>query len=111
MTAAKPKHYFLTDLEEAEIQKKIADDLDAPELSNADLSQGRPFRAMFPQLADSIAEEKTRRGRRMVPVPRQQISVRLDPDIIAYYKATGKGWQTRLNNDLRISAGLSGSKP
>jgi len=110
MNSTKPIHHFVTDFEEAEIQKKIADDPDAPELSDVDLSQGRPFRVVFPELAESIALEKARRGRPNVAAPRQQISVRLDPEVIAYYKATGKGWQTRMNNDLRRSAGLSGSK-
>ena len=30
----------------------------------------------------------------------------LDPDVIAHFKATGKGWQTRINAALRKAAGL-----
>ncbi|MBB4006376.1 BrnA antitoxin family protein [Allorhizobium taibaishanense] len=96
----------LTDLEEAEIQKRIASDPDNPELTDAQLSKGRSFREAFPDLATSIEREKAKRGRPKVETPRQQISVRLDPEIISYYKSTGKGWQSRMNEDLRKAAGL-----
>ena len=29
------------------------------------------------------------------------IKLRLDPDIVESYRATGKGWQARINADLR----------
>lgn len=41
------------------------------------------------------------RGRPPVAKPLQQISVRLDPDVVAKFKATGKGWQTRINEVLK----------
>ncbi len=34
-------------------------------------------------------------------VPFQRISIRLDRDIVERFKATGKGWQTHLNDSLR----------
>jgi len=36
-----------------------------------------------------------------VEKPLQQISIRLDPDVIARFKATGKGWQARMNEVLK----------
>lgn len=33
--------------------------------------------------------------------PKQAISIRFDSDIIDYFKAQGKGWQTAMNNALR----------
>jgi uncharacterized protein (DUF4415 family) len=41
-----------------------------------------------------------------VESPKQQISLRLDPDVIAAYKRTGKGWQGRINEILRKAAKL-----
>ena len=35
------------------------------------------------------------------PKPKRQITVRLDGDIIEWFKATGKGYQTRMNAVLR----------
>lgn len=33
-------------------------------------------------------------------------SLRLDPEVVTYFKATGAGWQTRINDALRKAAGL-----
>ena len=32
---------------------------------------------------------------------KRQISIRLDPDVLEYYRGTGRGWQTRINEALR----------
>jgi hypothetical protein len=55
----------LTDEEEAEIQRRIANDTDAPEATDEELAQARPFREVFPDLAASIDEELARRGNSM----------------------------------------------
>jgi uncharacterized protein (DUF4415 family) len=34
------------------------------------------------------------------------VSIRLDQDVLEKYRATGKGWQARMNADLRKAAGL-----
>ena len=36
-----------------------------------------------------------------LPRPKQPVSVRLDADVIDYFKAKGKGYQTRMNAVLR----------
>lgn len=36
-----------------------------------------------------------------------QVTLRLDPEVIARFKAGGPGWQTRINAALRQAAGLS----
>ena len=36
-----------------------------------------------------------------LPRPKQPVSVRLDADVIDYFKAQGKGYQTRINAVLR----------
>jgi uncharacterized protein (DUF4415 family) len=96
----------LTDAEEEAIQRAIASDPDAPEATDEQIAQARPFREVFPDLAANIDREIARRGRPPVENPRQQISVRLDPDVITHYKSTGKGWQSRINEALRKAAGL-----
>ena len=37
---------------------------------------------------------------------KQQVTMLLDPDVVAYFKQGGKGWQTRVNEALRKAAGL-----
>lgn len=58
----------------------------------------RPFAEVFPELAESIRRS---RGRPAVESPKRRISLRLDPDVIDAFKATGKGWQGRINDALR----------
>lgn len=96
----------LTDEEEAEIQRMIASDPDNPELTDEQIAQAKPFREAFPDLAAAIDRELARRGRPPVENPRRQLSIRLDPEVLDYYKSTGKGWQSRINDALRKAAGL-----
>lgn len=35
------------------------------------------------------------------PIPKNAISIRLDSDVLDFFKATGKGYQTRINAVLR----------
>jgi uncharacterized protein (DUF4415 family) len=42
-----------------------------------------------------------RRGRPPLPNPKQAVKLRLDADVVAAYRETGNGWQTRINADLR----------
>ncbi len=41
-------------------------------------------------------------ARMVYPEPKSAISMRLDPDIIDFFKARGKGYQTRINAVLRM---------
>ena len=42
-----------------------------------------------------------RRGRPPLDNPKQAVKLRLDADVLAAYRKTGAGWQTRINTDLR----------
>jgi uncharacterized protein (DUF4415 family) len=90
----------LTDEDEAQIQRQIAADPDAPEATDEQIAQARPFAEVFPDLADSIRRS---RGRPKVEKPLQHVSLRLDPDVVAKFKATGKGWQGRINDVLKAA--------
>ena len=88
----------ITDREEARIQAGIASDPDNPEWTEADFKKARPFAEMFPELAENI---KRSRGRPALERPRKQISIRLDPDVIDKFKATGPKWQSKINEVLK----------
>jgi uncharacterized protein (DUF4415 family) len=50
----------------------------------------------------SVAHSTLKRvGRPRSETPKVLLSVRYDADIVAAFKATGRGWQTRMNNALR----------
>ena len=46
------------------------------------------------------------RGRPKLDNPKRQVSLRLDPDVIERWKASGPGWQSRVNDMLRKAVGL-----
>lgn len=56
----------------------------------------------LPELTEEMfARAKVKKGGRpSSPNPRQLISLRLPPDVIARWKATGPGWQTRMAERL-----------
>lgn len=49
-------------------------------------------------------EKLVRRGRPKVASPRQLLSLRLPPRVIARWKASGPGWQTRMAEALEKCA-------
>lgn len=92
-------------LSEADIQAMIASDPDAPEATDAQLAQGKPFAEAFPALAEKM--RKNMGGRPRSENPKVAVSLRLDPDVVSRFKADGPGWQTRMNAALRQAAGLN----
>ena len=73
---------------------RILHDPDLPEVTDdwiagADLYQG---------------EKLVRRGRPKLENPRQLLSLRLPPQVIDRWKASGPGWQTRMAEALEKSA-------
>ena len=47
-----------------------------------------------------------RRGRPLGSGKKTMTHIRIDTVVLDHYKATGAGWQTRVNNDLRRMAGV-----
>ncbi len=48
----------------------------------------------------------TKTGRPVSENPKKQVTLRLDPDVIEKFRATGKGWQSRINAELRKALGI-----
>jgi uncharacterized protein (DUF4415 family) len=81
----KPKITLPTKEEEAAINKGIAADRDTLDVDNQWFAKAKPHR-----------------GKQKAPT-KIPVTIRLDEDIVDSYKAGGKGWQGRINNDLRGS--------
>ncbi|NEJ70228.1 hypothetical protein GR197_06685 [Rhizobium phaseoli] len=79
---------------------------DNPPLSNEEMARAKPFKEAFPEVAEKMERAIAARGRPKLDSPKQPLNIRLDADIIQFYKATGKGWQSRMNDALRKAAGL-----
>lgn len=99
------KHYRIeiSDEEEARIQAGIAKDADNPEWTAEDFRNAKSFAEVFPELTESIRRS---RGRPVTDNPKKQVTLRLDSDVVAKFRAGGSGWQSRINDILRKAAGL-----
>ncbi len=51
-------------------------------------------------------ESLVRRGRPRSDNPKQPVTIRLDRDLVEWFKRDGDGWQTRINAELRRVAGI-----
>ena len=73
-----------------------------PEWTTEEIRTAKPFAEVFPDLA---AQELQRRGRGPQKAPTKQlVSLRLDVDVLEKFRATGKGWQGRMNKALAAAA-------
>jgi uncharacterized protein (DUF4415 family) len=61
------------------------------QLTAEDFARMRPFNEVMQQ---------RRRGRPRSDVHKEPVTVRLDPQIVEYFRAGGRGWQTRMNDAL-----------
>ena len=68
---------------------------DAPELDDA----------WFERATFRIGDKVVRRGRPPGST-KTQVSLRLDQDVLAAFRAGGPGWQSRMNAALRKAAGV-----
>lgn len=50
------------------------------------------------------------RGRPKSKNPKRPVSLRLDPDVLAHFRRSGRGWQSRINAALRKVAKLPEKK-
>ena len=92
---------LLDEAEEAELQTRMAADPDAREMTDAELARMRPAREVLPP---ALYAALTRPGRPRSPNKRVQVTLRVDPEALAAFKATGPGWQTRMNEALAEAA-------
>lgn len=83
MPKLKPGTIVPTPEEDDTIDRGIAADPDTYELGSADLKQMKKI------------------GRPKAEVTKERITIRLSPDVLERFRATGTGWQTRVDAALR----------
>jgi uncharacterized protein (DUF4415 family) len=72
-------------------------DEENPEWTTEEIRTAKSFTEMFPGLSPVVE----RRGRGPQKTPRKHmVSLRLDVDVLNQWRATGKGWQSRVNDTL-----------
>lgn len=74
-------------------------DEENPEWTDEDFARARPAAEVLPpEVLAAFAKPK---GGRPKGSNKEQVSLRLDKDVIAKFKAAGPGWQSRMNEALR----------
>lgn len=79
-------------------------DTDNPEATKEWFARARPARDVLPALVgEAMAKDMLapKRGRPPLSQTKEHVNIRLDADIVQSFRASGAGWQTRLNNALR----------
>jgi uncharacterized protein (DUF4415 family) len=92
--------------DEEDVDLSNLDEDDAPELTPELAARLKPIEEI-PEEAEFLAFIR-KGGRPLLPeeIRKRRVTIMLDPDVIAHFKAGGRGWQTRVNAALRKAAGL-----
>lgn len=91
-------------VEEARINAGIAADPDTWVSTDEEFARARPGSEILPPhiYAGLVAMQQRRaRGRPPIETPKVATAIRFDADVLAGLRATGKGWQTRVNDAMR----------
>jgi uncharacterized protein (DUF4415 family) len=78
-------------------RKPVIFDDDNPEWTEADFAKARPV-SDFPELAAAFPKSKIGRPRGSA---KELVSLRIDKTVLERLRATGPGWQSRVNEVLR----------
>src|SRR5690349_8852095 len=73
---------------------------DAPYLTDEQIKQLRPAKEYFAELGIPIPKM----GRPKADKVKQSVTIRMDEDVVDYFKAEGPGWQTRMHEVLAREA-------
>jgi uncharacterized protein (DUF4415 family) len=90
----------VTDEDDRRITAAAESDPDNPPLTEEELAEMVPYHRFF--------------GRPKKENPKRLVSIRFSPEVIAYFRGTGAGWQTRMDEVLKqhvIAAQASGPTP
>lgn len=72
---------------------------DVPELTEDWFARAKPAAEVLPEAVMKAARRKP--GRPRVANPKEQVTLRLSPEVLAHFRAGGKGWQTRIEEALK----------
>ncbi len=76
-------------------------DRDNPVWQEDDFRRARPaMEALPPETVAVLPRRRGERGPQRRPT-KQQVSLRIDREVLAHFRATGRGWQRRVNEALK----------
>jgi uncharacterized protein (DUF4415 family) len=85
------------------------EDGEVRELTAEDFNGMRPLSEVDPGLVEAVAEYRRKRGRPKSPAPKIYIGLRMAPDVVESVKASGPGYNSRVEQALR-KAGFGAAK-
>ena len=62
--------------------------------------------ALFKAATTKPKENPTKPEKRIVPIGKEVVSLKIDNDVLAYFQEEGLGWQDRINAALRKATDL-----
>lgn len=95
----------MSDEEDAALTAAALRDPDNPPLDDKFWNCARPAIEVHPEIVADWRRRQGERGKQKAPT-KQPVSLRLDQDVLEHFRATGPGWQRRINAALRKVAKL-----
>jgi uncharacterized protein (DUF4415 family) len=81
-----------------------------PEWTREDFRKARPVLEVAPGIVEAMLRYRGQRGPQKTPT-KELISLRVDRDMVAAFRASGSGWQARANEALKTYVKRRGLKP
>jgi uncharacterized protein (DUF4415 family) len=94
----------ITDEEDPDLTAAATADPDNPPLTEKTWRPMRPASLARPELV--ARQLRHQRSRPKAAVIKEQVTLRIDRDVLEKFRATGPGWQSRINKALRKAAGV-----
>lgn len=88
---------------EQDIMRKLLEEDDAPAWCD-DIFQRAEIRS-GETVVRPASGTLAKRGRPKLERPKRQVTLRLDQEVVDYFRATGRGWQGRINAVLKKAVG------
>jgi uncharacterized protein (DUF4415 family) len=79
-----------------------------PEWTKQDFAKAKPAQEVLPP--EVIAQFKNKGGRPRIENPKEAVKLRIDADVLAKFRESGPGWQTRINGILRAAVSAHASR-
>jgi uncharacterized protein (DUF4415 family) len=79
-----------------------------PEWTKQDFAKAKPASEVLPP--EVMAQFKNKGGRPRIENPKEAVKLRIDADVLAKFRKSGPGWQTRINGILRAAVSVDASR-
>jgi uncharacterized protein (DUF4415 family) len=79
-----------------------------PEWTQQDFAKAKPASEVLPP--EVMAQFRNKGGRPRIENPKEAVKLRIDADVLAKFRQSGPGWQTRINSILRAAVSVPAAR-